>query len=58
MQSRIHFKIEPSRGEAARAIDVQLQAVVGDVANRLEWKRTKHGANRNAALSRESLCQQ
>ena len=43
---------------AARAVDVQLQAVPADVAYRLEWKRAEHGANRNAAAVRESLCQQ
>jgi Resolvase, N terminal domain len=36
------------RAVAARAVDVQLQAVPADVAYCLEWKRAKHGANRNA----------
>jgi hypothetical protein len=58
MQSRVHLQIKPPRCEAARAIDVQLQAVAGDVANGLEWKLAEHGANRNAAASRESLSQQ
>jgi hypothetical protein len=43
---------------AARAVDVQLQAVVADVTDRLEWKCAEHGANRNAAPRLESLCQQ
>jgi hypothetical protein len=43
---------------ATRAVDVQLKAVPGDVANGLKWKRAKHGANRNASASRESLSQQ
>lgn len=42
MQSRVHLKVEPPRREAARAIDVQLQAVAGDVAYRLERKLAEH----------------
>ena len=48
----------PTRAVATRAIDVHLKAVPADVAYRLEWKRPKHGATRNAAASRESLSQQ
>ena len=33
---------------------MQFKAVADDVAYRLEWERAKHGANRNAAASRES----
>jgi len=58
MQSRVDLQIEPPRREAARAIDVQLQAVAGDVAYCLEWKRAEHGPNRNAAASREPQSQQ
>ena len=43
---------------AARAVDVQLQAVPGDVAYLLEWKRAEHGPKRNAAVYQESVCQQ
>jgi len=43
---------------ASRAVDVQLQPVASDIANRLEWKRAEHDANFNVAASRESLCQQ
>jgi hypothetical protein len=49
---------QPSRAVAARAIDVQLDAAAADVADCLEWKLAKHGANRNAAASSESLGQQ
>jgi len=48
----------PPRAVAARAVNVQLKAVAADVAYRLEWKRKEHGADRNAAASQESLCQQ
>ena len=37
---------------------VEIGTVAGDVADSLEWQRTEHSANRNAAPSRESLCQQ
>ena len=43
---------------ATWAVDVQLKAVAGDVANRLEWNLAEHGANRNAALSTKSQRQQ
>jgi hypothetical protein len=43
---------------AARAVDVQLQAVPTDVAYRLEWKLAEHGADRSAAARPKSLCQQ
>jgi hypothetical protein len=46
------------RAVAARAIDMQLKAMMADVADGLEWERAKHGAKRNAAASRESLSQQ
>jgi hypothetical protein len=36
---------------------VQLQSVAGDVTDRLERKLAHHGAMRNAAALRESLCQ-
>ena len=42
MQSRVHLQIEPPCREAARAIDVQLQAVEGNVAYRLERKFPEH----------------
>jgi hypothetical protein len=48
----------PPSAVAARAVDVQLEAVARDVSYRLEWKRAKHGVKRNAAASFESLCQQ
>lgn len=34
----------PPRAVAARAVDVEFQAVPADVANRLKWKLTEHGA--------------
>jgi hypothetical protein len=43
---------------AARAVDVQLQALQADVANGLKRKRTEHGPKRNAAAAQEPLCQQ
>jgi hypothetical protein len=52
MQSRVHLQIEPTRREAARAVDVQLQAVAGDVAYRLEWKRAQHGLDLGRGHSR------
>lgn len=58
MQSRVQIQVKPSRGEAARAVDVQLKAVAGDVPDSLKWERAKHCANRNAATPRESLSQQ
>jgi hypothetical protein len=36
MQSRVHLQIEPPHREAAGAVDVQLKAMVGDVADGLE----------------------
>src|ERR1044072_8318110 len=42
MQSRVDLQIEPPCREAARAINVQLQSVAGDVADRLERKRAEH----------------
>jgi len=49
---RVHFQIEPPRREAARAVDVQLKAVVGDVADGLEGQRAKHGLDLGRGLSR------
>jgi hypothetical protein len=48
----------PPRAVAARAVDMQLKAVAGYVAYRLERKRAEHGANRNAAARHESQSQQ
>jgi hypothetical protein len=42
MQGRVHLQIEPPRREAARAIDVQLHAVAGDVADGLERELAEH----------------
>ena len=42
MQSRVYFQIEPPRREAARAVDVQLKSVAGDVTYGLEGQRAKH----------------
>jgi hypothetical protein len=42
MQIGVHFQVEPPCREAARAIDVQLQAVTGDIPDCLEWKLAKH----------------
>jgi hypothetical protein len=41
MQGRLRLDVEPPCGEASRAIDVQLKAVAGDIADGLEWKREK-----------------
>jgi hypothetical protein len=46
------------RAVAARAVDMQLKAVLADVAYRLEWKRAEHSANRNSAACPQSLRQQ
>ena len=45
MQCRLRLNVEPPGREAARAIDVQLQSVAGDVADRLERKRTEHACD-------------
>jgi hypothetical protein len=36
VQSWVHLQVEPPRCEAARAVDMQLKAVAGDVVNGLE----------------------
>jgi hypothetical protein len=45
MQCRVHIQIEPPCREAARAIDVQLQSVAGDVADGLERKCAEHASD-------------
>ena len=42
----------PPRAVAARAVDVQLEAVSADVAYRLEWKRAKHASDLGRGRSR------
>jgi hypothetical protein len=58
MQCRLRLDVEPPCREAARAIDVQLKTVPGDVAYRLEWQCAEHSGDGNPAARPESLCQQ
>jgi hypothetical protein len=56
MQSRVHLQVEPPRREAARAVDVQLEAVADDVTDGLERKLAKHASIWAAALLESSAC--
>ena len=42
VQRGLRLDVDPPGGEAARAVDVQLEAVAGDVADRLEWEALQH----------------
>jgi hypothetical protein len=52
MESRVHLQIEPPGRKAPRAVNVQLKAVAGDIADGQEWERAKHALDLGRGHSR------